>query len=228
MSFTEPLPSPDILDTVTWDWGDGTKCLWPPESDDCSVDQGNGTVVTLIGSHAYSQPGVYTVHVTVVDIFGQFDTATYEFVIVYDPYGGFVTGGGWIDSQAGAYRPDPTLSGKATFGFVSRYKKGSIRPTGNTTFQFKVADLNFHSDTYHWLVVNRGGTNAQFKGEGTINRALTPDGGLYRFMIWAGDGEPDTFRIRIWEEDEQGSVEMDIYDNGFRQPIGGGNIHIQR
>jgi hypothetical protein len=229
LSLTDPVP---VLNTVTWDWGDGTKCLWPPDSDDCSVDPGNGTVGTVSASHAYSQPDVYTVQVTLVDKFGQLDTAAYEFVTVYDPAAGFVTGGGWIDSPAGAYKPDPTLAGKATFGFVSRYKKGSSRPTGNTTFQLKVAGLKFYSDTYRWLVVNRGGTSAQFRGEGTINGLGTPDGDLYRFMIWATDGqaseEPDTFRVRIWWENEFSGIETDIYDNGFRQAIGGGNIHIQR
>ena len=44
--------------------------------------------------------------------------------------GGFVTGGGWIDSRPGAYRPEPELYGKATFGFVSKYKKGATTPTG--------------------------------------------------------------------------------------------------
>jgi hypothetical protein len=38
---------------------------------------------------------------------------------------GFVTGGGWIDSPAGTYTADPGLSGKATFGFVSKFKKGA-------------------------------------------------------------------------------------------------------
>jgi hypothetical protein len=44
-------------------------------------------------------------------------------------------------------------------------------------------------------------------------------------MIWAGDKYPDTFRIRIWEEDEFGN-ETDVYDNGFDQDIGGGSIVI--
>jgi hypothetical protein len=44
-------------------------------------------------------------------------------------------------------------------------------------------------------------------------------------MVWAGDGDPDTFRIRIWVEDELGN-ETDIYDNGFGEPIGGGNIVV--
>jgi parallel beta-helix repeat protein len=51
---------------------------------------------------------------------------------VYDPSAGFVTGGGWIESPEGAYQADPTLSGKATFGFVSKYQKGANIPTGKT------------------------------------------------------------------------------------------------
>jgi len=51
----------------------------------------------------------------------------------------FVTGGGWIESPAGAYIADPTLAGRATFGFMSKYQKGSNLPTGNTAFQFDLA-----------------------------------------------------------------------------------------
>ena len=43
---------------------------------------------------------------------------------VYDPSGGFVTGGGWIISPVKAGYPYMTVSGKANFGFVSQYKKG--------------------------------------------------------------------------------------------------------
>jgi len=49
--------------------------------------------------------------------------------------------------------------------------------------------------------------------------------GDYKFMLWAGDKEPDTFRIKIWEEDEFG-VETVVYDNGFNQEIAGGSIVI--
>jgi hypothetical protein len=45
-------------------------------------------------------------------------------------------------------------------------------------------------------------------------------------MLWAGDGEPDTFRIKIWEE--IGDVEMPIYDNGSDQTIGGGSIIVHK
>jgi hypothetical protein len=70
------------------------------------------------------------------------------------------------------------------------------------------------------LVVNQNGENAQFKGSGTINGAS-----IYKFMLWAGDDDLDTFRIKIWEEaGEEG--ETVVYDNGFDQAIEGGNIVI--
>jgi hypothetical protein len=140
--------------------------------------------------------------------------------VVYDPDAGFVTGGGWINSPEGAYKPDALLASKAAFGFVSEYKKGAETPTGNTEFQFHAADLNFHSNSYEWLVVT-GSNYARFKGVGAINGM-----GDYKFMLWAGDGDPDTFRIRIWQEDETTGDETDVYDNGFDQAIGGGSIVV--
>ncbi len=109
------------------------------------------------------------------------------------------------------------LTGKATFGFVSKYKKGASIPTGNTEFQFHAAGLNFHSDSYDWLVVT-GSNFAKFKGVGTINGE-----GTYKFQIWAGDNDPDTFRIKIWYED---GGEVVVYDNGMDQEIGAGSIVI--
>jgi hypothetical protein len=161
--------------------------------------------------------GVYTLKVSAEDDVGNKAEQT-VFFVVYDPTGGFVTGGGWIDSQAGVFRWDEQAQGKASFGFVSKYKKGASVPTGNTEFIFNAGDLNFHSSSYDWLVVT-GSDYARFKGWGSING---DDG--YRFMLWAGDA-PDTFRIRIWEEDDAGN-EFDVYDNGFDQAIKGGSIII--
>jgi PKD repeat protein len=198
--FTDTSPA---IQTVTWSWGDGSE---------------DETTGTLTGNHIYAEPGIYTVQLEAFDSFGQSDTSTFEFVIAYDPTGDFVTGAGWIDSQAGDYIPDPTLTGKANFGFVSKYKKGADSPTGNTEFQFHAADLNFHSSSYQWLVVT-GSNYARFKGAGTINGQ-----GDYRFMLWAGDGAADTFRIRIWWEEND--TEYVVYDNGSDQEIGGGSIVI--
>jgi len=154
-----------------------------------------------------------------------------SFLVVYDPEGGFVTGGGWIMSPAGAYAPDPTLAGKANFGFVSKYKKGASVPVGNTEFQFKVADFNFHSDMYEWLVV--AGARAQFKGNGMVNGT-----GDYGFLLTAVDGElpggdgADRFRIKIWDR----SNDSIIYDNQMgadegsdpNTEIAGGSIVIHK
>ena len=65
-----------------------------------------------------------------------------------------------------------------------------------------------------------GSDFAKFKGVGTINGT-----GAYKFQIWAGDDDTDTFRIKIWSEDEAG-VETVVYDNGMNQAIGGGSIVI--
>lgn len=191
--------------TYTWDFGDGST----------------GTGATL--AHAFTTAGLYTVCLTVNDGTVNSDPAC-TIAVVYDPSAGFVTGGGWINSPTGAYRADESLEGRATFGFVSKYQKGASIPTGNTAFAFDVAGMAFVSQSYEWLVVNQAGSNAQFKGSGTVNGALDPNGNAYKFMLWAGDGATDTFRIRIWWEDASG--EQDVYDNGVNQVIGGGNIVV--
>jgi hypothetical protein len=194
-------PDGDLL-TYAWDFGDGLS----------------GTGATPM--HSYTTAGIYDICLTVNDGFVDSDPAC-TIAVIYDPSAGFVTGGGWIDSPAGAYKPDENLSGKATFGFVSKYKKGATVPEGNTEFLFHAAGMNFHSNTYEWLVVT-GSNYAMFKGVGTINGM-----GEYKFIIWAGDNLTDTFRIKIWEEDEYG-VETVIYDNGTDRPIGGGSIVIHK
>ena len=176
---------------------------------------------------SFTEAGVYNLCVSGADSSGNTGPEECVYLAVYDSDGGFVTGGGWIMSPEGAYADDLSLTGKANFGFVSKYKKGATVPTGNTQFQFKAGNLNFHSDSYEWLVVNQAGTNAQYKGAGTINGDLAPNSEAYKFMIWAKDDpdDNDTFRIKIWWEDDYDNETL-VYDNGFDQPIGGGNIKI--
>jgi hypothetical protein len=220
--FTDP----DVTDTHTavWDWGDGVISEGVVTETD-----GSGSVS---GSHTYTAAGVYTVGVTVTDPSGNAGQSCYSFVVVYDPGAGYVTGGGWINSPAGAYVDDPALTGKANFGFVSKYQKGAAVPTGQTEFQFKVADLNFHSDSYDWLVI--AGAKAQYKGTGTINGS-----GNYGFMLTAIDGQvsggggADKFRIKIWDKNNSGAI---VYDNQIGESdtadpvtaLGGGSIVIHK
>lgn len=225
ISVSAVFTDPGVLDTHTavWDWGDGTT-----SSGTVSETSGSGTVTD---NHLYAETGVYTIKLMVTDNDGDSGEAIYEFIVIYDPSGGFVTGGGWIMSQAGWCQLNTVCAnaqGKAHFGFVSKYQQGNNVPTGNTGFKFQAGNFDFESDSYEWLVVNMGGTNAQFKGSGTINGNLAPNGTEFKFMIWARDMDPggdDTFRIRIWYEDN--GVEIVVYDNGFDQPIGGGNIRVQ-
>lgn len=202
-------PDADDLHTFEIDWGNGE----PAEAGTLAIGER-----TISATHAYQVAGVFTVTVTVSDGEAS-DIAFFEFVVVYDPDGGFVTGGGWIDSPEGAWVADPGLTGRATFGFVSKYKKGADIPTGATEFQFRTADLNFHSSSYEWLLVT-GSDYATFKGVGTINGE-----GEYGFIIWAGDEELDTLRIKIWSEDDD-ETESIVYDSGFDQELGGGSIIV--
>jgi VCBS repeat-containing protein len=183
---------PGVLDThtATWNWGD------------YSTSAGVIDTSNISGSHIYNTAGVYTITLVVEDDDGGVASAIFQYIVIYDPDGGFVTGGGRITSPAGAYYPDPSLTGRATFGFVARYLKGAKTPTGSTEFQFHVANMNFRSTVYDWLVI--AGTRAQFKGTGTINGI-----GEYAFIITVIDGSPDMFRIKIWDK----LTGMIVYDN---------------
>ncbi|HEX6131256.1 MAG TPA: PKD domain-containing protein, partial [Actinomycetota bacterium] len=156
VSVSAPIVDPEAADTHTGTiaWGDGT-------SSPAAVAGGVATA-----GHAYASPGVYTVTVDVADDDGGTASCVFRYVVVYDPSAGFVTGGGWVDSPAGAYTADPAAAGRASFGFVARYQRGATVPTGQTQFQFKAGRLDFHSTAYEWLVI--AGARAKFKGTGEI------------------------------------------------------------
>lgn len=208
----------DVL-TAQINWGDGIIGTYYP-----ALSSGEAL---LSASHTYHDVGIYTVEVTVSDSNGESATATYKYVVIYDPSGAFVTGGGWFDSPLGAYVPDPSLVGKADFGFVAKYNKGKNVPDGNTQFKFSAGELNFESANYQWLIVS--GSKAQYKGDGKIN-----DEGDYGFILTANDGDinngVDSFRIKIWDR----NTETVIYDNQILDSdntdpttvLGAGNIVI--
>ena len=194
----------------------------------------NEATQTVSATTTFATAGVYAVKLTVTNQCGISGTATQvggmdAFVVIYDPFAGFVTGGGWINSPAGAYAPDPTLTGKANFGFVSKYQKGKSTPDGETEFQFKVASLDFHGAVYDWLVIS--GARAQYQGSGTINGA-----GDYAFMLTAIDGQisggggTDKFRMKIIDKSTSTVVydnQMGMSDSGDPTTVlGGGSIVI--
>lgn len=214
--FSDPGTNDTHTCTVSWDDG-ATPTTYAASSGTCNT------------SRTFFAAGVYTITITVDD--GEGGTSTDSVgVVVYDPSAGFVTGGGWILSPAGAYRADQNLAGKATFGFVSKYKKGATVPTGQTEFHFQAGNFRFFSDTYQWLVVS--GPKAQYKGTGSVNGQSG-----YSFLLTLTDGQvnggggTDKFRIKI--TDTSGVL---VYDNvvgasddmdqANPQQIGGGSIVI--
>jgi alpha-tubulin suppressor-like RCC1 family protein len=198
-----------------------------------TVNCGNNTTTTASPiTCRYTTPGVYSVTATVTDDDGA-QSAVFNYVVVYDAAGGFVTGGGWVDSPNGACAwsgcaVDGSTTGKASFGFVAKYQKGATVPSGDTEFQFKSGNLSFVSTAYQWLVV--AGARAQYKGDGTINGQ-----GQYGFLLTAIDGQAvggggvDKFRLKIWDRTDNDRV---VYDNQLGVPdgadpttsLGGGSI----
>lgn len=200
-------------------WDDSTESVLPVPAGANPHSYSTGKV--------YSKPGIYTVKVTVEDDDGGNSIEKILTIVIYNPSEGFVTGGGWIMSQEGAYMPDPSLTGKANFNFDSKYKKGVTVPIGQTDFWFANANFRFHSENYQWLVV--AGNKAQYKGTGAVNGI---EG--YGFMVTATNQDTDKFRIKIWS---LANNEV-IYDNvpgapddidvSDPQKIGGGNIEIHK
>ncbi|HTH32258.1 MAG TPA: T9SS type A sorting domain-containing protein, partial [Lacibacter sp.] len=129
-----------------------------------------------------------------------------------------------------ALTANTSLVGKANFGFVSKYKKGSSTVEGNTEFQFTAGDINFKSTLHESGSLVISGAKATYRGVGTINGVAG-----YKFTLVAIDGNwnngtgADRFRIKITTT--SGGV---VYDNQMGKDengddatvLGGGSIVI--
>src|SRR5262249_1744641 len=113
---------------------------------------GNGSCA---GSHTYAAAGIYPVGVTVADNGTGSRTASFQYVVVYEARCRFVTGGGWINSPAGAYARDASLAGKVTFGFQWKYGDAGPAPAGDTLLQFHAGNFTFKSTLLDWLLPSR-------------------------------------------------------------------------
>lgn len=78
---------------------------------------------------------------------------------VYEPDGGFATGGGWIATG-------DSPRGKLHFTFVSRYGRNGFLPEGGVRAWSRDLGLDFASDHVDWLVVS--GSLAIVSGSGAL------------------------------------------------------------
>ncbi len=105
-TYSDPSSADTFTCTFTWDDG----------GPNTNVNRGAGTT-GCSASKTYTAQGVYTITLTVTDDDSGVSNTLKIMVSVYDPNGGgFVTGGGWINSPANSYagRPDG-------------YRKGQLR-----------------------------------------------------------------------------------------------------
>ena len=210
--------------TCTIVWGDGSLPDAGTVTEPTASSPGSCS-----GSHQYTGVGVYEVAITVADECGTSAGTSHRYFVFYDPSAGFVTGGGWINSPAGAFPSNPTLVGKANFGFVAKYDK-KANATGETQFHLAVANFRFDSTSYEWFVLS--GAKARYRGLGTVNGV---PGYGFELSAWDGQcpggGDVDRFRIKVWLANP-GHV---VYDNLLGQPdnsdptpIGGGSVVIHK
>jgi hypothetical protein len=195
-AFTDP----GILDTHTasWNWGDSSNTTG-------TVTETNGSG-SVSNSHTYAAVGVCTITLTVTDKDNGQSSQTYQYLTVYDPSAGWVTGGKDYTSPAGAVIQNPTVTGKASFGFTAKYANGNVVPIGNkwASVTFNAGNIDFSATSYQWLVVS--GAKATLKGNGTLNGVSG-----YTVLISAIDGSQtggnDLIRYQI--KDSSGNVAYD-------------------
>lgn len=87
--------------------------------------------------------------------------------------------------------------GERTFGFASRYLKGTTTPSGNLQFQYSYEKISLKRTAIQRSAVSNN--SAIFEGTATINGT---DVYAHRVNATDGDmtaGKPDHFKITIWQ-----------------------------
>lgn len=135
------------------------------------------------------QPAIYTIEITAAG----WDAVGHGILVVYNPEGGFATGGGWIMPADDGLNTHPNV--RANFGFNAKYKQGL--PTGHIEFRYSDGHIDLKSSSIEQLVIT-GGSIVQFKGLARVNG----EDGHWFFAKAIDHGEPgagaDTFEIKIW------------------------------
>jgi len=160
------------------------------------------------------EPAIYMIVVTEVASGAQ----AMAVLTVYNPEGGFATGGGWIKPADDGLNTHPNV--RANFGFVAKYKQG--RATGNLEFRYTDGYIDLKSTSIQQLVIT-GGKIAQFKGWAGVNG----EQGNWFFAKAIDNGEPgvglDVFDIKVWAPGVSTNSDPTERAGGA---LGGGNIVV--
>ena len=208
---------------------DFTDPAGPNDTYSASITCGNGTTQLPSGivspatvTCTYTAAGIYTVRATVSDEDGGTSAErAYQYVVVYDPEGAFVTGSGLLENATG---------GSAHTAFNARFLPGrTTAPEGSAKFWIPGQPVRFESTGLEMLVVS--GNRAQLWGPGTWNGVA---GARMRLTAVDGqapgsDGSVDAIRVEIW--DALGMLVWDTQpgapqDAPVTTPIRAGNIRI--
>jgi hypothetical protein len=161
-------------------------------------------------------PAIYDIEVTL----SSWDLTASAILVIYNPEGGFATGGGWIVPVDDGLNSYPNV--RANFGFNAKYKKDTS--TGHLEFRYTNGFVDLKSDTVDLLVIT-GGKIAQFKGYATMNG----QSGHWYFVKAIDNGEPgfqDTFEIKIWAPGTDPDIDEHWHRAGGK--IQGGNIVVHK
>jgi hypothetical protein len=172
---------------------------------------------TVTGSTVLTIPGVYSIKMTVTDASGQLGTSSTvdgldATIVVCPSTGGYIAGGGWIDTPRGAYTADPAFFGKAGFAFVSTSAGSAESTSGELELDLHRQGFKFNAVSFESQTVS--GSKALLRGTGTVNGA-----GGYKFLLatisssFLDDGA-NRMRLKIWN----GSTGAVIYDTQMGAP----------
>jgi hypothetical protein len=192
-----------------------------------ALDASEQTLVATLGPGL--PPGVYSVAVRSTGPDGSTSPLSQTaMLVVYDPDGGSVSGGGWLYPAADDELPNADARGKAHFGFQVRYRNGrDVVPAGQASFRYRAGALELESRDFQWLVVATP-NSASFRGEAEVTHVVDgrerTDVLDFRIVLYDGDerdNSEDEFGITVFAPDGG------ILHRVKRAVIEGGNVQVK-
>jgi hypothetical protein len=183
----------------------------------------------------YALMDTYTIGLTVTDDDGGVGSVSpYDYGVVFDGSGAYVSASGFFTSPPGAWPAQPSSNAKAEFGLSAKPGATLKPPTGKFRFTYDINPLDhgcmaatcLELDSTAYTSLTIVNNKATVKGAGTLNGKTG-----YKFVVSVIDGSPDTVRVKI--TDALGRV---VYDNqpGAAEtadpttPLTGGSVLVKK